>query len=160
MDWFNPFKHTKHSEGAIYLSIMNLPRKERFLQENIILAGVIPGPREPSRLMNSLLNPLVKELKKLWRGVILKDYDNRPIMVRAALLYSSCDVPAGRKVCGFVGHSALRGAQNAFCHSQHIPLVRNLITLTLTGPSGIREQMNSTEVLLTSFAIPKLEQLK
>lgn len=109
VDWFNPFKHTKHSEGAIYLSIMNLPRKECFLQENIILAGVIPGPHEPSRLMNSLLNPLVKELKKLWRGVILKDYDNRPIMVRAALLCSSCDVPAGRKVCGFVGHGARKG---------------------------------------------------
>ena len=45
VDWFKPFKHTQHSEGAVYLSIMNLPRKERFLQENIILACVIPGPR-------------------------------------------------------------------------------------------------------------------
>ena len=59
VDWFKPFKHTQHSEEAVYLSIMNLPRKERFLQENIILACVIPGPHEPSLLMNSLLNPLV-----------------------------------------------------------------------------------------------------
>ena len=29
VDWFNPFKHTQHSEGAIYLSVLNLPRKER-----------------------------------------------------------------------------------------------------------------------------------
>lgn len=31
VDWFNPFTHTQHSEGAIYLSVMNLPRQERFL---------------------------------------------------------------------------------------------------------------------------------
>lgn len=109
VDWFKPFKHTQHSEGAVYLSIMNLPRKERFLQENIILACVIPGPHEPSLLMNSLLNPLVKELKKLWRGVILKDCNNHPVIVRAALLCCSCDVPASRKVCGFVGHGACKG---------------------------------------------------
>ncbi len=109
VDWFNPFKHTQHSEGAIYLSIMNLPRKERFLQENIILVGVIPGPKEPSLLMNSILKPLVEELKKLWTGVVLKDINNRSILVRAALLCSSCDIPAARKVCGFVGHGALKG---------------------------------------------------
>lgn len=28
VDWFNPFIHTQHSEGAIYLSILNLPRHE------------------------------------------------------------------------------------------------------------------------------------
>ena len=67
---------------------MNLPRKERFLQENIILACVIPAPHEPSLLMNSLLNPLVKELKKLWSGVILKDCNNHPVIVRAAFLVS------------------------------------------------------------------------
>lgn len=25
VDWFQPFEHTKHSEGVIYLAIMNLP---------------------------------------------------------------------------------------------------------------------------------------
>ena len=24
VDWFQPFKHTQHSEGAIYLSVLNL----------------------------------------------------------------------------------------------------------------------------------------
>ena len=28
--------------------VMNLPRTERFLQENIVFVGVIPGPHEPS----------------------------------------------------------------------------------------------------------------
>ena len=25
VDWFQPFEHTQHSEGVIYMSIMNLP---------------------------------------------------------------------------------------------------------------------------------------
>lgn len=29
VDWFQPFEHTQHSEGAIYLTVMNLPRQER-----------------------------------------------------------------------------------------------------------------------------------
>ena len=39
-DWFQPFTHTQHSEGVIYMSIMNLPRSERFRQENTILKYV------------------------------------------------------------------------------------------------------------------------
>ena len=49
VDWFQPFKHTQHSEGVIYLTILNLPRSERFLQHNVILVGVIPGPKEPKK---------------------------------------------------------------------------------------------------------------
>jgi len=109
VDWFNPYKHTQHSEGAIYLSVLNLPRRERYLQENIILAGVIPGPKEPSLVMNSFLKPLVDELKQLWRGVIMKKHDGHSIVVRAALISCSCDIPVSRKLCGFVGHNTFRG---------------------------------------------------
>ena len=108
VDWFNPFKHTQHSEGVMYISILNLPRKERFSQENIILVGVIPGPKEPSLHLNSYLEPLVTELLELWKGVILKNHNNHSVIVRAALICSSSDIPASRKVCGFVGHNALK----------------------------------------------------
>lgn len=30
VDWFQPFKHTHYSVGAIHISILNLPREERF----------------------------------------------------------------------------------------------------------------------------------
>jgi hypothetical protein len=72
IDWFQPFKHTQNSEGVIYLSIMNLPRQERFLQENTILVGVIPGPNEPKGTVNSFLEPMVDDLLQLWEGVILE----------------------------------------------------------------------------------------
>ena len=109
VDWFNPFKYTTHSEGAIYLSILNLPRNERYLQENIFLVGVIPGPREPHLNINSYLRPLVAELRNLWSGVVLENAQGMPIIVRAALICCTCDIPALRKVCGFVGHAAEKG---------------------------------------------------
>ena len=36
IDWFNPFDETPYSAGAIYLAILNLPRKERYKTENTI----------------------------------------------------------------------------------------------------------------------------
>jgi hypothetical protein len=41
IDWFKPCKHTEYSVGAIYLTVMNLPRKLRFKQENVLLIGLI-----------------------------------------------------------------------------------------------------------------------
>ena len=109
VDRFRPYKHTQHSEGAIYITVMNLPRRERFLQENIMLVGVIPGPSEPSLHINTFLDPLVAELKQLWKGVIMRNDMDSPILVRAALLCCSCDIPAARKVCGFLSHRAKKG---------------------------------------------------
>ena len=109
VDWFQPFERTQHSEGVIYLSIMNLPRNVRFLQQNIILVGIIPGPREPSLHMNTFLKPLVEELKQLWAGVAISTYCGVDAIIRAALLCVGCDLPAARKVCGFVGHRAKMG---------------------------------------------------
>ena len=104
VDWFQPFKHTQHSEGAIYLSNLNLPREERFLKKNVIVVGIIPGPKEPALHMNSFLQPLVDELKELWEGVIVSIPNMISTVIRAALICVACDIPAARKVCCFLGH--------------------------------------------------------
>ena len=49
IDWFQSFKHINHSIVALYLSMQNLPRHERYASENILLVGVVPGP---SKTMN------------------------------------------------------------------------------------------------------------
>ena len=41
VDWFNPFKRSQYSVGAIHLVILNFPRSEQFRRENLILAGII-----------------------------------------------------------------------------------------------------------------------
>ena len=112
IDWFSPFKHTPYSVGAVYLSIMNLPRSKRFLKENMILVGLIPGPNEPPLNINSYLEPLVEELKVLWsEGMVINMPDNpgQQVHLKAGLLCVACDIPAARKVCGFLGHMAKLG---------------------------------------------------
>lgn len=47
VDWFEPYKHVKYSVGAIYIAILNFPRRLRFRREYMILIGIIPGPHEP-----------------------------------------------------------------------------------------------------------------
>lgn len=108
VDWFQPYKHTRHSEGVMYVTVLNLPRSVRFLQENVIVLGVIPGPHEPKKNINSFLDPFVADLKKMWDGVVMRHHTHS-VLVRAALLCVGCDIPAARKVCGFLGHSAFLG---------------------------------------------------
>lgn len=65
IDWFNPYDDTEYSVGAIYLVVQNLPRSEHFKVENIILIGLIPGPTEPSKTINTYLELLVHDLLQL-----------------------------------------------------------------------------------------------
>ncbi|XP_041835845.1 uncharacterized protein LOC121636413 [Melanotaenia boesemani] len=105
VDWFQPYDRVKDSIGVMYLVVMNLPREERFKQENIIIAGIIPGPREPKEHINPYLGPLVSDLYDLWKGVYLLDSSALgKQQYRAALLCLSSDIPASRKTGGFLGH--------------------------------------------------------
>ena len=112
IDWFKPCKHVEYSIGAIYLTIMNLPRDVRFKQENVLLIGLLPGPREPKHDINAFLEPLVQELLVFWNGigveVCARSFPEN-VSVRCALLCVACDIPASRKVCGFLGHAAILG---------------------------------------------------
>ena len=75
------------------------------------MVGIIPGSKEPKGSVNSFLRPLVEELKEFWDGVILnrKFHPLKKVCVRAAVTCCTCDIPATRKLCGFVGHCATRG---------------------------------------------------
>ena len=82
----------------------------RYKRENMILVGLIPGPHEPGHDINSFLKPLVTDLSKLWRGVNMNIESARCVKkVRCALMCIACDIPAGRKICGFLGHTARLG---------------------------------------------------
>ena len=106
------FTRSIYSTGAIYLTIQNLPRSERYKPGNVILVGLIPGPREPKLTVNSYLTQLVEELQEFWTGVVLPVKvagKTMHICVRLALTCIACDIPASRKVCGFLGHAACLG---------------------------------------------------
>lgn len=114
VDWFQPYKHRIYSIGVLYLEIMNLPRSVRFKRENIIIIGLIPGPSEPKLNMNSFLSPLVSELLLLWDGIDFQTHDAGTQNIRGALLCIGCDLPAGRKVCGFLGYNANLGCTRCY----------------------------------------------
>lgn len=118
VDWFQPFKHSLYSVGALYMVLMNLPRSERFKPENVFLVGIIPGPHEPKLNINTYLQPLVAELKSLWEtGVSVKVHDSTTTkLFHAALLCVGCDIPAARKVCGFTGHGSNKGCSKCKKH--------------------------------------------
>lgn len=71
VDWFNPHGNKaagkSYSVGGIYLACLNLPVHLRYKPENIYLAGIIPGPREPHLYeTNHFLELLVDDLLPLW----------------------------------------------------------------------------------------------
>ena len=82
----------------------------RYKVENIILVGILPGPSEPKLSINSYLVPLVQDLKVAWNeGIKVTTYHGTSITVRLALTCVACDIPASRKICGFLGHNANLG---------------------------------------------------
>ena len=111
IDWFNPYDETPYSAGVIYFVVQNLPRSERYKFENIILAGIIPGPREPKKHINTFLSPIVEDLKQLYRGIVIPNSLSccGSTIIRAVVSCVSCDIPATRKVCGFYSFSSLFG---------------------------------------------------
>ena len=116
IDWFQPFKHRQYSVGVTYMVIMNLPRAIRFKRENFLLIGLIPGPKEPSKTINTYLAPVVKDLLVLWQGVPLRCGQPDVLTLRCALLCVACDLPAGRKTCGFLSYTANLGCSRCYCN--------------------------------------------
>ena len=55
-DWFEPFECSCCRVGVLYLVILKFPQSVCFKPENIVIAGIIPGPKEPNQAaMNSYL---------------------------------------------------------------------------------------------------------
>ena len=110
VDWFEPFQRGVYSLGVIYLTVHNLPRNVRYEPENIILVGVMPGPKKASLNINPYLSPLVLELQQAWNeGFTVMSPHQFPITVKLALSCVACDIPASRKVSRFLGHNAALG---------------------------------------------------
>ncbi|PIL34333.1 hypothetical protein GSI_03108 [Ganoderma sinense ZZ0214-1] len=132
IDSFNPYqsKEAKQtvSVTGIYLVCLNLPPHLRYLPENTLLVGVIPGPHKPSlEQLNHFLRPLVDELLVFWEtGVFFSRTAKHALgrLVRAALVPLVCDLPAARQTAGFGGHGA-----KFFC---------SMCTLTKTSINDIR----------------------
>ncbi|EIE76489.1 hypothetical protein RO3G_01193 [Rhizopus delemar RA 99-880] len=108
VDWLQPSDGMHYSCGGVYLTINNLPRSSRMKVSNIILVGMIPGPGEPTDdQLQNFMRPMIAELNTLYGGMMMPTYQNRNgEIVRVALMFVKCDIPAACKVAGFMGQSA------------------------------------------------------
>ena len=113
IDWFQCHKRrSDNSTGVIYMVLLNLPREIRYKEENSMVVGIIPNLSKEPEHLNEFLKPIVKELQALWKkdGVQIRTANHpKGVFVKGALLCVSCDVPACRKTCGFMGHAARQG---------------------------------------------------
>ena len=125
IDWFSPFEYGHYSVGAVYLVIQNFPISIINKPENIILVGIIPGPNEPELTLNRYLAPLIQELSTaLAEGFEVRAVElggqQLPKTIQLALTCVACDIPAPRKVCGFLGHRAKLGCNKCYKAFEHI----------------------------------------
>lgn len=63
--------------------------------------------------MNIYLDPMIKELIDLWKGVEM-NLPSGTKLVRAALLCTGCDIPASKRLCGFRGFGSSRGCNRCY----------------------------------------------
>ena len=108
IDFFNPFTNKqagkKVSFGVISVVCLNLPVSMRYKPENMFLAGVIPGPKEPPLTLKQYLSPLVDEFLVFWDpGVRMSRTCKFPEgrLILCALILVICDLLATRKTIGY-----------------------------------------------------------
>ena len=130
VDWFQPFKHTPHSVGAIYMTILDLPRGERFQEDNVMLLGILPGPKEPELNINTYLQPMIEELLEFEQGVMLQDYSFMGNNYRFRLFGCSSDLPATRKLGGFLSFHARQGRP----HHSHYCVLSGFLSILIGVP--------------------------
>ncbi len=93
----------KKSMGIISLLCLNLPPLIQYKPENILLAGIVPGRKEPPlEGLNHYLKPLIDELCEFWEGAHFTRTDKglNGRRVQCALVAVVCDIPAVRKTAG------------------------------------------------------------
>lgn len=107
------------SAGALGMACLSLPPSLRTRPENLYLAGLIPGPQQPTlHRLNPFLRPLTKVLKKSYEtGTWYTRTANHPggRRSREAIIPSVNDLPGGNKLAGHASHSAI-----VFCSKCHI----------------------------------------
>ncbi|KIJ68873.1 hypothetical protein HYDPIDRAFT_82735 [Hydnomerulius pinastri MD-312] len=71
VDFFNPegmnLRGASTSSGIISMACLNLPLNIRYKPENMYLAGIVPGPKQPLlENLNHYIQPLMNDLAASW----------------------------------------------------------------------------------------------
>lgn len=101
----------------IVLVNYSLPPEFRYHEENLIIAGVIPGPKEPKNL-NSFLYPLVEEFSLLQTGVddVFNAHTIEKFTLRAHICLVGADQKGREKIMGTCGVPSYAYCPYCFAH--------------------------------------------
>ncbi|GJX10836.1 reverse transcriptase domain-containing protein [Tanacetum coccineum] len=93
-DGFNPFgmMSQTYSMWPVILTTYNTPPWMCMKETSLMLTMLIPGPKSPAKDIDVYLQPLIKELQELWKGVWTKDAaTGTHFQMKAALLWTMND---------------------------------------------------------------------
>ncbi|GJX77320.1 hypothetical protein Tco_0324131 [Tanacetum coccineum] len=105
-DGFNPFgmMSQTYSMWPVILTTYNTPPWMCMKETSLMLTMLIPGPKSPAKDIDVYLQPLIKELQELWKGVWTKDAaTGTHFQMKAAVLWTINDFPARSSLSGWSG---------------------------------------------------------
>ncbi|KAF8836706.1 hypothetical protein BDN67DRAFT_992043 [Paxillus ammoniavirescens] len=101
----------------------NFPVHLHYHMENVYIAGIVPGPNEPSEdHFNHILCPLIEDLLCAWSpGLQLAQtaIHDFGCLVHCAVILLICDLLATQKTAGFSGLGLHEGKFCLFCLQDH-----------------------------------------
>jgi hypothetical protein len=114
VDFFNAEGMTQHgattSTGIISMACLNLPITLRYKPEYMYIAGIIPGPTEPTGTqLNHYLRPLISDMVEFWDpGVYMSQTALYPTgrTTNCAIALCVNDLVAARQTSQLAGHSS------------------------------------------------------
>jgi hypothetical protein len=109
-DGFTPFNTntTSYSCWPVFVIPYNLPPHLCMKYDYMFLSLIIPGPDHPGKGLNVMMQPLIDDLKKLWKGVEAYDcYKNERFTLRVVYLWSIHDFMAYSLFAGWSCHGTL-----------------------------------------------------
>jgi hypothetical protein len=120
MDGLQVHRNGSYSMHAIYVVVLNLPREERYLAENVILVALLPGPRHPApSQLQSTMRLVNEEFAQLLVGVQMPTFlEPSGKEVRAFKFNIVADSPARAQL---IGSPQTPGRRYCFCCQQIFP---------------------------------------
>ena len=70
------------------ISVINLPRSERYKKRWTMVLGINPGPTEPKGNINTFLSPIIEDLLSLWNGVYIGATSDMPALRKISQFFS------------------------------------------------------------------------
>jgi Transposase family tnp2 len=128
VDFFHSYTNKQAGKksliGLISAVCLNLPHSMHYKPENMFLAEVIPGPKEPPlTTLNHYLKSLINNLVDFWQtGVRFLHMFNCPAvqLLCCALLVVICNLSSTWKTAGFASSAHEHFCSVCYCtHSEH-----------------------------------------